>query len=73
MSHLKNENVNKCFSLLREYLDEGPANNKKGAAILALDHLQKITAGTDSQGAPLDSNSPGTPVLFCTGRPRLNG
>jgi hypothetical protein len=73
MNHLKNENLNKCFSLLREYLDEGPSNNKKGAAILALDQLQKITAGTDSQGVSLDSNAPETPVLFCTGRPRLNG
>jgi len=69
MSHLKNENLNKCFSLLREYLNEGPANNKKGSAILALEHLQKITAGTDSQGASLGSTS----ALFCTGRPRLNG
>ena len=71
MSHLKNENVNKCFSLLREYLNEGPANNKKGAAILALDHLQKITAGSDSQGATFGSN----PVLLpgCNGRPKVDG
>lgn len=73
MNHLKNENLNKCLSLLREYLDEGPSNNKKGAAILALDHLQKITAGTDSQGVSLDSNAPETSGSFCTGRPRLNG
>ena len=73
MSHLKNENVNKCFSLLREYLDEGPSNNKKGAAILALDHLQKITAGTDSQGASPDSSVPEASDSRCTGRPRLNG
>ena len=73
MSRLKNENLNKCFSLLREYLNEGPTSNKKGAAILALEQLQRITAGTNSQGAPLDSNEPGTSILFCTGRPRLNG
>ena len=71
MSHLKNENVNKCFSLLREYLDEGPSNNKKGAAILALDQLQKITAGTDSQGAPVE----GDQVVFpgCNGKPKVDG
>jgi hypothetical protein len=71
MSHLKNENVNQCFSLLREYLNEGPSNNKKGAAILALDHLQKITAGTDFQGASFD----GSQVLFlgCNGKPKVDG
>jgi hypothetical protein len=71
MSHLKNENLNKCFSLLREYLNEGPSNNKKGAAILALDHLQKITAGTDFQVAPFD----GSQVVFfgCNGKPKVDG
>ena len=71
MSHLKNENVNKCFSLLREYLDEGPSNNKKGAAILALDQLQKITAGTVFEGAPVE----GGQVLFmgCNGKPKVDG
>jgi hypothetical protein len=71
MSHLKNENLNKCFSLLREYLEDGPSNNKKGAAILALDQLQKITAGTDAQGASLD----GSQVLFfgCQGKPKVDG
>jgi hypothetical protein len=73
MSNLKNENLNKCFSLLREYLNEGPSNNKKGAAILALDQLQKTTAGTDSQGASLESSAPEASGFFCTGRPRLNG
>lgn len=71
MSHLKNENLNKCFSLLREYISEGPANKKKGAAILALEHLQKVTAGTDSQGVTFD----GSPVLFlgCNGKPKVDG
>ena len=70
MSRLKNENVYKCFSLLREYIDEGPFNNKKGAAILALDHLQKNTAGTDSQGVPFDSS--GVLLLGCHGKPRID-
>lgn len=73
MSYLKNQNVNKCFSLLREYLDEGPVNTKKGAAILALDQLQKITAGTDSQGASPDSTNRESSTFICTGRPRLDG
>jgi hypothetical protein len=72
MNHLKNENVNKCFSLLREYLNEGPFNNKKGAAILALDHLQRITAGSDSQGASHDGNSSWNTVLGCHGKPRAS-
>ena len=73
MSYLKNENLNQCFSLLREYLNEGPSNNKKGAAILALAQLQKITAGTVTQEASPDSSAPEASGLFCTGDPRLNG
>ena len=71
MSHLKNENLNKCFSLLREYLNEGPSNNKKGAAILALNQLQKITAGAVSRGAAVE----GGQVLFlgCQGKPKVDG
>ena len=46
MSQLKNENVTKCVSLLREFIEEASVQgNKKGVAILALNHLQKITAG----------------------------
>jgi hypothetical protein len=73
MSRLKNENLNKCFSLLREYLNEGPSNNKKGAAILALDQLQKITAGIDANGFPVDSNPLGYSLLSCNGKPRVDG
>ena len=50
MSRLKNENLNKCVSLLREFIDEASTqNNKKEIAILALNQLQNITAGTDQQ------------------------
>ncbi|UCH98074.1 MAG: hypothetical protein JSV88_14810 [Candidatus Aminicenantes bacterium] len=73
MNHLKNENLNKCFSLLREYLDEGPLSNKKRNAVLALNQLQKITAGTDFQGASPDSNAPEASGIICTGRPRFDG
>jgi hypothetical protein len=51
MSGLKAENVKKCFYLLREFIDESQEeNNKKGVAMLALNQLQKIAAGTDSAG-----------------------
>jgi hypothetical protein len=47
MDNLKKENVTKCFSLLREFIDGAdPENSKKGMAVLALNQLQKITAGT---------------------------
>ena len=51
MSRLKTENLTQCFSLLREFIDESSeSNNKKGLAIMALEHLQKITAGKDHPG-----------------------
>lgn len=50
MSRLKNENLNKCVSLIREFIDEASTEgNKKEIAILALNQLQNITAGTDEQ------------------------
>jgi hypothetical protein len=53
MSHLKKENLNKCVSLLREFIDESLLeDNKKGTAILALEHLQRITAGKTLEAAP---------------------
>ena len=51
MSSLKTENVKKCFYLLREFIDESQGeDDKKGAAMLALNQLQKVAAGTDSTG-----------------------
>ena len=51
MNNLKNETLKKCFSLLREFIDETPGtNSKKGVAILALTQLKRITAGTDISG-----------------------
>ena len=64
MSHLKEKNVEKCFSLLREFIDEAEGlNNKKGIAILALNQLQKIAAGDGSHGF-------GETESFCIDRPR---
>lgn len=48
MGRLKVENLNQCVSLLREFIDESPeADNKKGIAKLALEQLEKITAGVE--------------------------
>jgi hypothetical protein len=69
MSHLKKEMENRCFSLLREYIDEAPLSSKKESAVLALDQLQKITAGTDSQNSA--NNGSTTSILACAGRPRI--
>ncbi len=67
MSKLKKENVKKCVSLLREFVEESSAlDNKKARAILALNQLQKITAGNDSSVAVGDVSS------LCLGRPRLD-
>lgn len=68
MSHLKKEMANKCFSLLREYIDEAPLSSKREAAVLALEQLQKITAGTHSQNS-INSGS-NTVMLDCAHKPR---
>jgi hypothetical protein len=68
MSKLKKENVKKCVSLLREFVEESSAlDNKKEEAILALNQLQKITAGTD----PV--NGIGNVSFLCGGRPQIYG
>jgi hypothetical protein len=67
MNHLKNENINHCLSLLREYVINTRRGNKTGAAILALEHLQKITAGQD-QSMRTEGYD-----LACNGSPRING
>ena len=69
MSRLKDKNVNKCYSLLREFIEEAPSmSGKKGPAILALSQLQKITAGTGT------SEGNGTiPDPHCHEVPRIDG
>lgn len=44
MSYLKEQNVKTCVTLLREYINTTPSKSKR-VAILALNQLQKITAG----------------------------
>lgn len=63
MKQLKNDTVNTCVSLLREYIEKTSLNTKKETAILALNQLHAITAGTDSQ----------SDVLTCHGRPMVDG
>lgn len=73
MSSLKAENVKKCFSLLREFIDEAPVQgNKKGTAILVLNHLKKITAGAES-GEGSGDNGTQLPHPACLIIPRLDG
>jgi hypothetical protein len=67
MSYLKKENVNKCVSLLREYI-ETPSSNNKQFAVLALDQLQMVSAGSGiNEGTESDGG------LTCTERPKANG
>jgi hypothetical protein len=61
MKRLKEQNVKRCFSLLREFINETPLNSKKEMAVLALNQLQKISAGT--------GNSNQGSILGCHGRP----
>ena len=50
MSRLKDENLKKCVSLIREFIDDASTEgNKKEIAIMALNQLQSITAGSDQQ------------------------
>ncbi|MGD2090816.1 MAG: hypothetical protein PVH61_31880 [Candidatus Aminicenantes bacterium] len=66
MSKLKKENVKKCVSLLREFVEESSSHDsQKQRAILALNQLQKITAGTDTAVAIVDAS------LICMARPMI--
>jgi hypothetical protein len=73
MSNLKAQNLKKCFSLLREFIDESSLHNKKGIALLALNQLQKITAGTSSTGSSDSSNPTDGPRSLCQSRPMGGG
>ena len=64
MRHLKRNNVKKCFSLLREFVEaSGAVDNKKEIAILALEELNRVMAGDE-----VTSNNS---ELSCLGRPIL--
>jgi hypothetical protein len=73
MSHLKKENMEKCFSLLREFIDESQGlTSKKGTAILALNQLRKITAGKRPEEDVPQSPDILEAGTLCVGRPRAD-
>lgn len=63
MKRLRDESQKKCFSILREFIKGTPPDERKGAAVLALDQLQRVTAGTT---LPLVGSS------VCSGKPRAS-
>jgi hypothetical protein len=64
MNPLRDESLKECVSLLREYVEESKAqDHKKGTAVLTINQLQKIIAGTDSETDVI--------VLSCNGKPIL--
>ncbi|MGD2089240.1 MAG: hypothetical protein PVH61_23885 [Candidatus Aminicenantes bacterium] len=66
MSKLKYENLQKCVSLLREFIDQAAeTENKKVIAKMALGQLQKIKAG--------GTNLSGVLGPMCSSRPRADG
>jgi hypothetical protein len=66
MDNLKAESIKNCFSLLRGFIEEVQVlADQKGIAILALNHLQKIMAGTDPP--------PGSSLASCVDTPRIDG
>ncbi|MCP4153487.1 MAG: hypothetical protein GY757_37515 [bacterium] len=67
--NLKAVNIEKCFSLLREFISESQdLDHKKGVAGLALNHLQRITAGTVPADPTVNLSG-----LSCVDTPRLDG
>lgn len=65
MSRLTKENMNQCFSLIEQYITGESNTNSKESAILALQQLQKITAGVSPKIFEV--------IFSCNGRPRANG
>ncbi len=82
MANLKKEALNKCFSLLREFIDEtSEGNNRKGVAVMALNQLERVTAGTTENANPTCVDTPlidgvrdnGQPYLTCVETPLIDG
>ncbi len=70
MKKLTQKNIEKCFSVLKEFIAEANSKNKeKNMAVLALDHLQHITAGIGTTTG--DENNGGSQLeVNCIDRPR---
>ena len=61
MSYLKNKNSKKCLSIIRQFIEGAKSEKReKETVILALDQLQRVTAGIDAGAAGKD---------LCIGRP----
>ena len=68
MSRLKEKNSKKCLLVLRQFIDNADAVGEgKDAAVLALNHLQAITAGSSGPEFSGLSKSP-----LCIGKPLAN-
>lgn len=62
MKQLKAENVTTCVSLLKGFINDAQAlSSEKTIAVLALDQLKRVTAGTEST------------ATGCHVRPRIYG
>ncbi len=71
MGRLKNKNSEKCFSLLRQFIENAEAGQlQKETAYLVLEQLKKITAGTDT-GDPGNLISNHGTTRSCEERPRV--
>lgn len=70
MSHLKKETLNQCFSLLREFIHKASdQNNRKGVAIMALNQLERVTAGTTETLDTICIDTPLADGLAAMGQP----
>ncbi len=77
MAKLKAENAAKCVSILQSFIGQSPSEDKE-KAILALEQLQKISAGIDAPGEGCSVDRPlirgaSEEFIFCLGRPRIDG
>lgn len=76
MAKLKAENVSKCVSILKEFI-AGSSSADKQQAILALEQLHNITAGSFAGdpgciGKPRANSLEAVPG-YCISRPRIEG
>lgn len=74
MGRLRDENSKKCFSILREFIDDSPlVGSQKERAALALELLQKVAAGTGTRDSSNAGDSTGESGSACISRPRAYG
>jgi hypothetical protein len=78
MNRLKKENIDKCLSLLKEFIEKSSEEDqKKGIAMLAIDQLSKINAGAETVGGPQCKGHPRADYVKhggpqCKGHPRAD-